>query len=96
MGSQNVSLQDGLGLNVGRWGNSLAVRLPAEFARQLGVGEGSTLHVSRRADNTFTLSAVKSPVALGREALLAKMREHRRNLPMTTSVIEQLRASARY
>lgn len=30
-------------LTVSKWGNSLAVRLPAESARQLGVGEGDTL-----------------------------------------------------
>ena len=31
-----------LELSVGRWGNSLAVRLPAELARELGLREGST------------------------------------------------------
>jgi antitoxin MazE len=30
-------------LTVARWGNSLAVRLPGESARAIGVGEGDTL-----------------------------------------------------
>jgi len=30
-------------VTVSKWGNSLAVRLPAESAKQLGVGEGDTL-----------------------------------------------------
>ncbi|MBI2510250.1 MAG: AbrB/MazE/SpoVT family DNA-binding domain-containing protein, partial [Betaproteobacteria bacterium] len=28
---------------VSKWGNSLAVRLPAASARRIGVGEGDTL-----------------------------------------------------
>src|SRR3990172_1094379 len=32
-----------VGLLVSKWGNSLAVRLPAESARQVGVGDGDTL-----------------------------------------------------
>ena len=46
-----------LELSVGRWGNSLAVRLPAELARELGLREGSTLQLARNADQSFTLSA---------------------------------------
>ncbi|NZA02068.1 AbrB/MazE/SpoVT family DNA-binding domain-containing protein [Ottowia beijingensis] len=43
-------------MSVGRWGNSLAVRLPAELARELGLREGSTLQLARNADQSFTLS----------------------------------------
>jgi antitoxin MazE len=31
---------------VGRWGNSLAVRIPGPFAKELGLSEGMDLEVS--------------------------------------------------
>lgn len=31
---------------VGKWGNSLAVRLPGSFAKELGLDEGAELDVS--------------------------------------------------
>ena len=96
MGARDISGTDELDLNVGRWGNSLAVRLPAELARQLGLVEGSTLHLSRQRDNSFALSAVKARPAISREALLERMREHRRTFPACTSVINEMRADARY
>ena len=32
-------------LNVGKWGNSLAVRIPAQVAEQAGIREGTNLTV---------------------------------------------------
>jgi hypothetical protein len=38
-------------LKLSRWGNSLAVRLPAGLVESLGIAEGSELSVKRNADN---------------------------------------------
>ena len=43
-------------LMVSKWGNSLAVRLPAESARRIGVGEGDTLIAEVSADGRLVLS----------------------------------------
>lgn len=85
-----------LDLNVGRWGNSLAVRLPADLARQLGIGEGSTLHVARNKDNTLTVSAdpVKKP--FDKAKWMAQARKHLATMPSSPSVIREMREGARY
>jgi antitoxin component of MazEF toxin-antitoxin module len=44
-----------LKLTVARWGNSFAVRLPAEATRALGVGEGDKLAAELSSDGRLIL-----------------------------------------
>jgi len=44
-------------LTVSKWGNSLALRLPAESAKRIGVGEGDTLIAEVSADGRLVLTA---------------------------------------
>ena len=85
-----------LELSVGRWGNSLAVRLPAELARELGLREGSTLQLARNADQSFTLSARGARKPLDKAAWLAQARAHLASMPPSESVIREMRDGARY
>ncbi|MDO5625436.1 MAG: AbrB/MazE/SpoVT family DNA-binding domain-containing protein [Pseudomonadota bacterium] len=85
-----------LELSVGRWGNSLAVRLPAELARQLGVGEGGTLQVERNADQSFTLSARSQRKPFDKATWQAQMQAHLASMPPSESVIREMRDGARY
>lgn len=43
-------------LVVSKWGNSLAVRLPAESLKRIGAGEGDTLIAEVSADGRLVLS----------------------------------------
>jgi antitoxin MazE len=43
-------------LQVNRWGNSLAVRLPAQLARQMGLEEGSQVLAELTAEGELKLS----------------------------------------
>lgn len=56
-------------MQVAKWGNSLAVRIPAELARQLGIKEG---------DNIEVVAADASQIAMARgrtvEGALARIR----------------------
>lgn len=85
-----------LELNVGRWGNSLAVRLPAELARELGVGEGSTLRLERNADHSYTLLTQHPRKPFDKAAWMAQARAHLASMPPTESVIREMRDGARY
>ena len=85
-----------LELSVGRWGNSLAVRLPAELARELGLREGSTLQLARNADQSFTLSARGARKPFDKAAWLAQARAHLASMPPSESVIREMRDGARY
>ena len=61
-------------MKVSKWGNSLAVRLPADLVRELGVKEGDYIGRDR-------LSFYKVHPRMSREEALKVMRESRMKLP---------------
>jgi len=82
-----------VGLLVSKWGNSLAVRLPAESAKQLGVGEGDTLVGEIASDGRLILSAECRAVG---KVEVRRMREFLARQKVTAPVVGNLRRSARY
>ena len=80
-------------LPVGRWGNSLAVRIPAKLARELGVGEGSLLQAQVLGPARVQLSA-KQPLDM--KSFVRRVRDLRQRLPVTEPVIDELRRGSRY
>ncbi len=85
-----------LQLNVGRWGNSLAVRLPAELAHALDLSVGSILQVERQADNSLRVSARSGRKPLSKADWLKRAHAHLAKMPRTKSVIREMRDDARY
>lgn len=83
-------------LSVGRWGNSLAVRLPAELARQLGVGEGDVLRLQEDDAGMWQLRAKSARQRMTQQELMEVMRKHLESMPATPSVIREMRDHARY
>ena len=81
-----------MNLQIAKWGNSLAVRIPADYVRQIGVREGDQLEVHIGADGALNLR----PGQWSRKAFAAELGRGSRLLPMGTSVMEQLRNEARY
>lgn len=79
-------------IQISKWGNSLAMRLPMELARQLGVAEGDTLDAQITVDGGLSLR----PAHWSRLSFAEEMNDARRAMPMSTSVIESLRRDARY
>jgi antitoxin MazE len=49
-------------VNIQRWGNSLAVRIPAAFARSLGLEQNSQAELSMARDS-LVLTPVRKPAA---------------------------------
>lgn len=96
MGKRDLTGIDALDLNVGRWGNSLAVRLPIELARQLGIVEGSTLHATRGKDNSLLLSAGPAKKVMTQAEWLITAKKHLATMPRSESVIREMRDGARY
>jgi antitoxin MazE len=85
-----------LELSVGRWGNSLAVRLPAELARELGLVEGSTVEVERQPDNSLRMVPPRARQPLSKAEWIKRAQEHLATMPRTPSVIREMRDNARY
>lgn len=63
-------------MQVSKWGNSLAVRLPAAVVEALGLKEGDQVEIQVAGNKTFEVSRAPS----SRE-LLARLRKFRGRLP---------------
>ena len=79
-------------LQLAKWGNSLALRIPADVVRQLGLREGATVEAQVTVDGTLSIRAAP----WDRQAFAAQLAQSRDAMPMAEPVIKQLRAGARY
>jgi len=82
-----------LRLQVGKWGNSLAVRLPSTLTQQVSLKEGDYLDADVTADGEVLLAPAHN---FDTEAFLAGLEKLHKSLPRTEPVIEVLREEARY
>ena len=64
-------------MQVAKWGNSLAVRLPAAVVEALNIKEGDEIDIQLAGARAFEIQ--KSPTP---EALLARLRKFRGRLPV--------------
>ena len=80
-------------LVVSKWGNSLAVRLPAESAKRIGVGEGDTLIAEVSAVGRLVLAAEGRAVG---KAEVRRLRQFLGRQKETASVVGAMRRVARY
>lgn len=63
-------------MQVAKWGNSLAVRLPAAVVEALGLKEGDEIEI--HIADARELAVTRKP---GRDELLKRLREYRGRLP---------------
>lgn len=63
-------------MQVSKWGNSLAVRLPAVVVETLGLKEGDEIEIRVAGERTFDLDLDRS-----RERAVARLRALRKPLP---------------
>ena len=63
-------------MQVSKWGNSLAVRLPAAVVEALSLREGDDIEIAVAGARVFEVSKVP-----GSAELLKKLRKHRGSLP---------------
>lgn len=69
-------IQEELIMQVSKWGNSLAIRLPASVVEALELREGDDIEVVIADERVFQIR--KKP---GKEAILARLRQFRGKLP---------------
>lgn len=79
-------------LQVAKWGNSLALRIPAEVVRRLGLREGATVEAQITVDGSLSIR----PAQWDRKAFAAELDKARTAMPMSEPVIMELRSGARY
>lgn len=81
-----------MNLQIAKWGNSLAVRLPADYVRRIGVKEGDHVELSLTVDGGICIRAAR----WDRRAFSRELETTRAEMPMTESVMDELRREARY
>lgn len=81
-----------MNLQIAKWGNSLAVRIPADYVRQIGIKEGDLLEAHLGTDGALNLR----PAPWSRKAFVAELMQSNQDAPVGASVMEQLREEARY
>ena len=64
-------------MQVAKWGNSLAIRLPAVVVEALDLKPGDDIQIHVKGDRSFAIQ--KAPGALD---LLARLRKYRGRLPV--------------
>jgi len=80
-------------LLVAKWGNSLAVRLPVEYTRAVGVKEGDTVDADISGAGQITLTP---ELIFDKTAFLTRVGKLRSSMPMTSPSVEALRDEERY
>lgn len=81
-----------MNLHIAKWGNSLAVRIPAEYVRQIGLKDGDNVEASLTADGGLAIR----PAKWDRKAFALELAAMRDALPMGESVMDELRRGGRY
>ncbi|MDR5756228.1 AbrB/MazE/SpoVT family DNA-binding domain-containing protein [Caballeronia sp. LZ035] len=81
-----------MNLLIAKWGDSLAVRIPAEYLHHAGMSEGDQIQANLTVDGGICLH----PGNWDRKAFLKEIAQTRDRMPMTDSVIDELRREARY
>lgn len=80
-------------LQLAKWGNSLAVRLPAECLRAAGLKEGDSVEAEIGRAGEITLAPVRN---FDKAAFLKRVRKLRAGMPATSATVEAMRQEARY
>lgn len=81
-----------MNLQIAKWGNSLALRIPADYVRHVGLKEGDQVQANLTVDGGISIRATK----WDRNAFAQELESTREAMPMTESVMEELRQGARY
>jgi antitoxin MazE len=80
-------------LQLAKWGNSLAVRLPVECTRAAGLREGDTVEAEVTPQGEIKLTSAQP---FDKATFLKRTRRLRSTMPMTTTTVEAMRREERY
>lgn len=80
-------------LQLAKWGNSLAVRLPMECIRAAGLHEGDTVDAEVTPVGEIKLTPAQT---FDKAAFLKRVRKLRASMPMTAATAGVLRGEERY
>lgn len=81
-----------MNIQISKWGNSLALRIPATLIKQIQLKDGDKVEATLSKDGSLIIR----PQKLDRKAIAAELKAFRDTLKMGKSVMDELRSEARY
>ncbi|QWE11814.1 AbrB/MazE/SpoVT family DNA-binding domain-containing protein [Polynucleobacter sp. AP-Titi-500A-B4] len=81
-----------MNIQISKWGNSLALRIPASFIKEIKLKDGDKVEATLSKDGSLVIR----PQKLERKEIAAQLRAFRATLKMGKSVMEEVRSKARY
>ncbi len=81
-----------MNIQISKWGNSLALRIPATFIKQIHLKEGDKVEATLAMDGSLVIK----PQKLDRKTLAKMARDLRATMKMGRSVMDEVRSEARY
>jgi antitoxin MazE len=87
------NVEKNMRIQLAKWGNSLAVRLPVECVRAAGLRQGDSVDAEISPTGKITLTPAKP---FDKSTFLQRLRKLRQGMPITEPVVEHMRRSARY
>lgn len=80
-------------LQIAKWGNSLAVRLPSAVTKKLHIADGDSVDLTLNNLGELVLTPAK---VFDKAAFMQQLDAHTKKLPKNTPVIDAMRNSERY
>ena len=81
-----------MNIQISKWGNSLALRIPSELLKEAQLKEGDSVSATMTTDGAIALRSNKTD----RKSLIRELQSLRDSMPLTKSVINSMRTSSRY
>ena len=81
-----------MNIQISKWGNSLALRIPASFIKEIKLKDGDKVEATLSKDGSLIIR----PQKLERKEIAAQLRAFRATLKMGKSVMEEVRSKVRY
>jgi len=81
-----------MNIQISKWGNSLALRIPAAFIKEIKLKDGDRVEATLTSEGALVIK----PQKLERKEIAAQLRAFRATLKMGKSVMEEVRSKARY
>lgn len=80
-------------LQIAKWGNSLAVRLPSAVTKKLHIADGDSVDLTLNNQGELVLTPAK---VFDKAVFMQQLDAHTKKLPKGSSVIDAMRNDARY
>lgn len=81
-----------MNIQISKWGNSLALRIPAAFIKEIQLKDGDRVEATLSSDGALVIR----PQKLDRKTLSKMAKDARDSMKMGTSVMDEIRSGARY